>query len=260
MTRQEPEHRAAGQSDADGGPVTAAASAGPFDVDHPPPLDFASWTAMAARLLERAPVERFEILTERDLDPGLWDRCEAYWAEQLAGEIGTGDMRRATDYARRCADELAARRRAKPAPSVDETAWLVAPVVVPALPFSSTEPSPAPGPIVRPAEARLDLAGETQTIGPRTRQDAPLPFVPALSLEQYAALCAKLAVAPADAVGLARSYGIADAPQLQATHMGWIRRFDQEPDLRAAFQRLEQRLRVELQGATGKTTGRRSAD
>jgi hypothetical protein len=257
MTNQGPEHRQADRAGVAGATATAAPNVGPFDAEHPPPLDFAAWAAMAARLLERDAGERLEILADREVDPELWDRCETYWAEQLAREIGAGEMGRATDYASRCANELAMRRRAPAAPNVDETAWLVAPVVVPALPFSAAgAASPAPRPIAGPADSRLDLAGETQTMGPQLPPGAPLPFVPTLALEEYAALCARLAVTPADALSIASTYGIADAQQLRATHMAWIRRFDQEPELRLSFQRLEQHYRSQRRNTSGKATGR----
>ena len=117
MNRQQPEHARADRSDAQGTSTMTTPNAAPFDVDHPPPLDFDAWADLAARLLERHAVERFEILAEREIEPELWDRCETYWADQLACEIGAGDMRRATDYAGRCANELAARQRAKAAPN-----------------------------------------------------------------------------------------------------------------------------------------------
>ena len=283
MTKQEPEHRA-GRSGVEGAPANAVPNAAPFDAEHPPPLDFAAWAGMAARLLQRDAVERLEILAECEIDPGLWERCEIYWAELLAREIGAGEMGRATDYAERCAKELAARRRtgaARPPahgeatpgragaltadgsrahasssatpgePSVDETAWLLAPVVVPALPFSSAGAPRAPGPIVRPTDSRLDLAGETQAIGDAAPAGAPLPFVPTLSVEDYAALCAKIATNPAEAATISSAYGIASAQQLQATHIAWLRRFDREPELRAIFEKLHRQDRNQLHGAAG---------
>jgi hypothetical protein len=281
MTKHEPEPPAAGRAGASEGSVRGARDVGPFDAEHPPPVDFAAWAELAARLLERDAVERLEILAECEVEPGLWERCDGYWTAELVRELNAGEMGRAIAYAGRCANELAARRSARTArspsrgddgrgregkgmthrspaaapagethsePNVDETAWLIAPVVGPVLPFAEAAALRAPGPIVRPTDSRLDLAGETAAIGDAAPAAAALPFVPELSLERYAALCARLASSPADAGAIARAYGMASPQQQQAVHLGWLRRFDREPELRLAFEKLEREFREQLRG------------
>jgi len=257
------------------GPAAEPQAFGPFDDEHRPPLDFDSWARIAAALLDRDADARLDLLEQRRLDPRLWDACEVYWAEHLAQAIGVGELGRAREYAAHCSAELSRRQASsgqaspKVAPAavargqssselsahaslakaaagsedVDQTAWLLRPVGLAALPFSEPETPRAPGPLVKPTDARPDLAGATEELRLDDMAQAPLPFLRKLSLEDYAALCAKLNLDPAQWVAIARDYGIGSRRELEMVHGAWILRFARDSKLRAEYERLEQHYR-----------------
>jgi len=223
--------------------------------DGPPALDFDAWAAMAARLLGLHAEERLEALQQHDIEPEEWDASDKYWAGLLAREIGAGDLGRAGRYARGCAEELARRRAASEARAavassdVAETAVCLRPIQLPPLPFAAGQRVPSPGPIVAASDERPDLVGETAELSALVAPAEPLPFVPDLPLEHYAALCARLALRPGDAVATASAYGVGNARQLEAVHAAWRARFEREHELRARFTQLEQHYRRALQPA-----------
>ncbi len=169
---------------------------GPFDVDHPPPLDFESWAEISAALLRREPTEQLDILADRELDVELWDGCDLFWLQQLSDQLGRGNTKLAERYGACCAAELKGRDPDRPtaheeavrsAAELEPTAFMVALPDDTALPFPSpvaaeppplelpaieaTEPAPAQG----AGEAHPDV-GETQAVPPLAPGDGDLPF------------------------------------------------------------------------------------
>src|SRR5690606_6329381 len=117
---------------------------GPFDTDHPPPLAFDGWTEISARLLQRDTDEQLEILNTHKIDGELWDACNLFWLQEIAGQLLRGNDKMASRYGTRCAEELKARvhtRNAPPVestePDVDATAFMTALHDETALPFAS---------------------------------------------------------------------------------------------------------------------------
>ncbi len=114
--------------------TTASADHGPFASDHPPPLDFESWSVLSASLLRRETDEQLHILQAADIDVALWDACNLFWLEQLAHQVARGNRKLAARYGTRCASDLAARSgdpEAEPKPvllepDLDATAFMTA--------------------------------------------------------------------------------------------------------------------------------------
>ncbi len=152
---------------------------GPFDGDHPPPLDFEVWSDISATLMRRAPDEALDILNDREVDIELWDACNLFWLDELASQLRRGNGKLATRYGRRCAKELQSRSTVVPERSdgaeidPEETAFMTALHDEMVLPF---EPSLVEQPIdARPESApdeHID-AGETQQVSTLTNQDLP---------------------------------------------------------------------------------------
>ena len=169
---------------------------GPFDVEHPPPLDFETWAEISAALLRRETPEQLDILADRDLDVELWDRCDLFWLQQLSDQLGRGNSKLAERYGACCAAELKARQPDRPtaheeavssAAELEGTAFMVALPDDTALPFPSpvaAEPPPLklpatdgtePAPADHESEAHPDV-GETQVVTPLAPGDGDLPF------------------------------------------------------------------------------------
>jgi len=117
---------------------------GPYDHNHPPPMDFETWAALGAELLECDLAAQLGILQRRQVEPDLWDACNAFWTTELAAQLQRSNLRLARRYGKVCANEMRRRRDAAPAPraadtatgaAVDETAFLIALPDETALPF-----------------------------------------------------------------------------------------------------------------------------
>jgi hypothetical protein len=114
-----------------------------------------------------------------------------------------------------------------------------------ALPFRE---GPSAAPPASVAEPPHEAVGETAFFsGPLVDEPAPFPLPeptteplralpPALTLEQYASLCAEAAERPADAAAVCARYGVHDAAQLGMLDEGWRRRFLSDPSLHARFE------------------------
>lgn len=164
---------------------------GPFDAEHPPPLDFETWADISATLLQRDTPEQLDILGRRDLDVELWDACNIFWLQELGAQIARGNDKLAARYGTRCADELRTRQprgappREPPATDdLDGTAFMTALHDETALPFASPIPSgslpfdtpkddtqerPSPD----PSDALHPDIGETQEVSALPSIDLP---------------------------------------------------------------------------------------
>lgn len=142
---------------------------GPYDHDHPPPLDFERWAALAASLVGVDPDDRIDHLTARGTDPALFDACEMFWATTLARQIQRGDLGLAKRYAA-IAIQAAQRHEAEPAdraaavrpqrgPVGDETGFLTALPDEAPLPFKRDALAARPTPREAPARADAGSMG-----------------------------------------------------------------------------------------------------
>jgi len=134
---------------AEGGASSEAAAA----------LDFDAWAGLSARLLHQDVDERIDILDADGLTLEDWARCDEHHAMALAQDVAKGRMERAESYGRKCAAEMARRRReeAEKAPA-DAGATF-------------HEASPAPAPPAEPAAPERAVAEDTSV--PTFLQGAP---------------------------------------------------------------------------------------
>jgi hypothetical protein len=110
---------------------------------------------------------------------------------------------------------------------------------------------------VLPFEVQAPRAelGETLPLGPGAPKKPALPFQPlgkpddpfGLSLEQYAALWAELAVFPDRSASILPRYGLPDDDARKKLNEAWGRRFVKEPALRRTWMELCARHRASLQ-------------
>jgi hypothetical protein len=119
---------------------------------------------------------------------------------------------------------------------LDETAQAVA------VPNESTLPFAPAANAVPPPPAEItgpDQRGETAFLDVSDLDDEPLPFTPAMTLEQYAALCAQTAVHPDKLQDILRRYGLSNERALESLHAAIRKRFQSEPALQQQFHQLE---------------------
>jgi hypothetical protein len=155
-------------------------------------LDFDGWADLSARLLRLDREARADLLDERDLPVEEWDRVDEHWSGVLADEVIAGDMERAREYGRRCAEELARRTAAATTAGGPPPAPPAAPDPAPPLEGARTSPDAAP-PIERAGDAPAakadpafvsapeDPGDMTWEVPPGATGKAALPFSAAAS-------------------------------------------------------------------------------
>ncbi|WP_437708772.1 hypothetical protein WMF45_31470 [Sorangium sp. So ce448] len=138
----------------------------------------------------------------------------------------------------------AARPPAAPAPRPAAPATPVAPAT-PAAPATPTALAAPAGTAPLPDMAALITALPFTPASEKRGAPAPPPppsatahTAPALSLEQYAALCAELSLHPRSAAALYPRYGLRDAAAWQATDAAWQARMRSDAVLEARWQQL----------------------
>ena len=79
------------------------------------PLDFDTWAALSAALLEIDEGQRLALLAEVGITPDHWTRSDHHHTRALVGDLAAGRTERPNAYAALCAAEKHRRRLAAPA-------------------------------------------------------------------------------------------------------------------------------------------------
>jgi hypothetical protein len=111
-------------------------------------------------------------------------------------------------------------------------------------------------------EAPMSAAPVTAPVPPTAPAGDPLPFrpappaAPALGFDEYASLCAELAVFPDQAEAAFARYGLANAQVRRDVDLAWQERLRQNPAEFTAWQTLYQRALAQARSDAGRRSGR----
>ncbi len=117
--------------------VSSAAEAGETEID------FETWADLSARMLKLDQEARFDLLEEREIDPGDFARAEQRWVTALSDDLSAEKMDRVDLYAARCAAEMQRRKEPREQPAtvaVKATVEVTAPAPIEV----ARPPAPAP--------------------------------------------------------------------------------------------------------------------
>lgn len=205
-----------------------------------PADDIGAFAALCARLDDPF-AERDSVLRAAGLSIAEWGRIKETWQQRL----GAGGEAAALGRAFGAAYAAAKATIAGPTPHFRPVTADFALPVKAALPFNPNAPSSLPEPEARPPEqkgfssgtADIDVAGIMRRSlpfgaeAPRAPGRPARPAAPELTLDQYASLCAAIAVFPQRADALFQQYGLSSQEDRPSVDRTWRERLRRDPAL-----------------------------
>lgn len=191
---------------------------------------------------------RDEVLARAGLTADEWTAAQREWLERMGAELERGCFELTNRYTQAFLEHLRAFVAASPpvrapsgrAPSAPRLAAPAPRLAAPAAPAALATPAgTAPLPDMAALVAALPFTPASgKRPFPTPTPSAAAHTAPALSLEQYAALCAELSLHPRSASAIYPRYGLRDAAAWHATDAAWQARMRSDAALEARWQQL----------------------